>query len=158
MNLEQANEMFLDLRKQVEKIVNINASYGQIKINNCKTSLGRCIKNRVGLYQIELSKYCLQCDKELIRNVLLHEIIHLIPFCFNHSRHFVHYMNLLNDKLNANIVVKNTDKQFGEKIEYKYKLTCKTCGKVFYRHKLPKCHVKSIGHCKLGDLIVETLH
>lgn len=158
MNLQEVNEMFSELKKEVSEIANLQPSFYSVKINNCKSSLGRCRKYGYGMYQVELSKYTLNCDKELIKNILLHEIIHLIPNCFNHGRNFLYYMYLINRKLGANVVIKNHDKQFGEQLQYKYKITCKKCGKSFYRHKLPKDKTGLKHASDNGELIIEQLY
>lgn len=161
MNKQELQKLFVQCKKDVKDIIPIQYTFPNIKINKCVTSLGRCrtfawCKNEK--FQIELSEHLLKCDKELIKNVIYHELIHTCKGCFNHGRNFLYYAYLLNQKLNAKIETKNTDKQFGNKIQYKYKLTCEKCGSVFYRHKLPKFRNNlRHGSCN-GSLIIEQLY
>lgn len=131
---------------------------GGVFVNNCKSSLGRCRKFGVDMFQIQISKYLLKCDKELIKNTIYHELIHSIPKCFNHGYNFCYYANMINKMLGANVVIKNRDKQFGEQLQYKYKITCKKCHAVFYRHKLPKYRIGLKHASDNGELIIEQLY
>lgn len=104
---------------------------------------------------IEVSKYLLKCDRELIKNVIAHELIHTVKGCFNHDYMFRAYARSLN-LLGYNVEIKNHDKQFGKSISYKYKLTCLKCGAVFYRHRLCKGDIRH-GSCS-GEIKVEQLY
>ena len=98
---------------------------------------------------IEVSKHLLKCNRYLIKNVIAHELIHTVQGCFNHGYMFRAYANKLN-RLGYNVEIKNNDKQFGQNIQYKYKLTCLKCGKVFYRHRLAKGDIR---HSSCGGKI-----
>lgn len=155
----ELNKMFAECREELKEInIPISESiYGNVYINNRKSALGVCKKYCYGMFQIYVSKYLLECDKKLIKDVLFHELIHTIRYCNNHGRNFLYYMYLINRKLGTNIEVRNTNKEFGSQIQYKYKITCSKCGKEFYRNKLPKDRT-GLKHASCGgDLIIEQL-
>lgn len=133
--------------------------------NNRKKSLGLCSKRLICIngrydnnFEITISKTLLKCDLALIKNTIYHELIHTIPNCFNHNLNFVKYMNYINSKLGCKIEVKNTNKQFKENIQYKYKITCEKCGKTFYRHKLPQFRAGLVHASDNGYLKIEQLY
>lgn len=156
----ELNELVEECKQNLKNIdIPISESiYYNVFINNCKSSLGRCRKFGYGMYQIQVSKHLLKCKLELIKNIIYHELIHTIRGCFNHSYSFKYYMYLINQKLGTNIEVKNSNKQFGEQLQYKYKITCKKCGRTFYKHKLSKDRTGLRHASDNGELIIEQLY
>lgn len=159
MNSPLANKLFQDVKKELYGILPYRYTVPHIEIKNLKSSLGRCHKIHDNYYQIQLSKYLLDCDTQFIKNVIAHELIHTINGCFNHGYNFQRYVNLINKLFpHYKIELRNTDKQFSQNIKYKYKITCLKCGSVFYRHRLYKHHDHlSHGQCG-GKLKVEQLY
>lgn len=101
-------------------------------------------------YKIEISEWVLKLNKEIIKNTIIHELVHCLPYCNNHGKYFKEYANLINMKLGYNISrVGNKQKDFEEsnleyedKIEYKYIIQCEECNKIFYRKRLQKSFIK----------------
>lgn len=104
----------------------------------------RCIKyERYNKHTIEISNWVMKLDDKIIKNTIIHEIIHCIPFCNNHGKNFKKYANYINLKLGYNITTLGNKKEDFEKSnleynypEYKYVIKCTKCGKMFYRNRL----------------------
>ena len=94
---------------------------------------------------IEISKWVMNLDEKIIKNTIIHEIIHCFPYCNNHGNQFKKYANYINSKLGYNISrLGNKEKDFELsninyiKPEYKYTIKCKKCGKLLHRNRLQK--------------------
>ena len=94
-------------------------------------------------HSIEISKWVMELNDDIIKNTILHEIIHCLPNCSNHGEEFKKYAHYINRKLGYNISRlgdKNKDlEQSNIKVEdekYNYKIECLKCGYFFYRKKL----------------------
>ena len=154
MNSLQLDDLLAEVKQEIKNDVPYRHDSVHIYLNSRKSALGIC-KNTINGYMIEVSKYLLKCNKELIKNVIAHELIHTVRGCFNHGYNFMIYARRLN-RLGYNIEIKNHNKQFGQAIQYKYKLTCLKCGKVFYRHRLCRGDIRH-GSCG-GEIKVEQLY
>ena len=94
---------------------------------------------------IEISKWVLDLNDEIIKNTIMHEIIHCFPYCNNHGKQFKTYAKYINQKLGYNITRLGNKKedyqksniQYEEK-EYKYTIKCTKCGKLIHRNRLAK--------------------
>ena len=139
VTMTRVYELFHEVQNELKGLVpyskQISPSLGELKT---KKTLGRCY-SMYGMFRISLSKYLLECSEQLIKNVIAHEIIHTVPYCFNHGRNFQYYANLVNYKLGYNVEVRNTNKEFNP--PRKYKLTCLECGKVYYRDRLNQRYI-----------------
>lgn len=100
---------------------------------------------KYGIYNnhtIEISPWVFELKSEVLRNTIIHEIIHCMPYCNNHGREFKKYANYINEKLEYNITSKgNKEKDYLEsnlKLEnkYKYEIKCEKCGYSFKRIRL----------------------
>ena len=88
----------------------------------------------------------MELDENIIKNTIIHELIHCLPKCGNHGYEFKKYANLINIKLGYNISrlgnkeedYKNSNKEFNEEIIYNYKVECQNCGQIFFRKRLDK--------------------
>lgn len=113
-------------------------------------------------HHIEISKWVMELDDDIIKNTIIHEIIHCLPQCNNHKKTFKIYANLINDKLGYNITrlgnkkedYKKSNIHFEEDTEeYKYKIKCTNCGQVFLRKRLKKDFIKNYRCGKCGRKI-----
>ena len=162
INTINIQQIFEDVKKEVKNIIPFSDNiYNKIKIINAKQKLGVCHKTSfagLAYYSISISKYLLECDIKLIKEVLIHELIHTCNGCFNHGKNFLHFAFLVNNELGYAITTQSKDKQFKNNIPHKYKLTCLKCGRVFYRERLPK-NKTNLKHalCK-GLLKIEKLY
>ena len=98
-------------------------------------------------HHIEICKWVMELNDDIIKNTIIHEIIHCFPECNNHGKMFKKYAKLINEKLNYNITrVGNKEEDYQssnimykeEKIIYNYKIICENCNQVFYRQRLQK--------------------
>lgn len=113
-------------------------------------------------YVIQISKWVMDLNDEIIKNTIMHELIHCIPYCNNHGIEFKKYANIINNKLGYNISrvgnkkedLKKSNISYDEEEKYKYKIECERCGKIFYRKRLKKNFIKRY-RCKcMGKLNV----
>lgn len=97
------------------------------------------------VHHIEISKWVMQLDENIIKNTIMHEIIHCFPNCNNHGIEFKKYATYINQKLGYNITrLGNKEDDFkksnleytGKEIKYNYKIICTKCGQVIYRQRL----------------------
>ena len=111
--------------------------------------IGRRRVVRYGIFNkhhIEISPWVMELDNEIIKNTIMHELIHCLPYCNNHGEEFKKYANLINQKLGYNISRLGNKKEdysksnveYDEKEEYKYHIKCTNCGQEFFRKRLNK--------------------
>ena len=109
-------------------------------------------------HNIEISKWVMDLDDSIIKNTIMHEMIHCMPYCNNHGQEFKTYAKFINKNLGYEIKrlgnkeedYKKSNIEFKEKLEPKYKIRCKECGIIFYRQRLKKNFIKNYrcGICK----------
>lgn len=96
-------------------------------------------------HTIEISKWVLDLNDKIIKNTIMHEIIHCFPYCNNHGTQFKKYAGYINEKLGYNISrlgnkkedFEQSDVEYKEK-DFKYVIKCTSCGKLIYRNRLAK--------------------
>lgn len=102
--------------------------------------------NKYQKHHIEISSWVMELDKAIIKNTIMHELIHCIPFCNNHGKEFKQYAKLINEKLGYDITRVGNKKEdyqksqieYQEEEQYRYKIVCQKCGQEFYRKRLNK--------------------
>lgn len=110
-------------------------------------------------HHIEISKWVLELDTNIIKNTIMHELIHCMPYCNNHGKEFKKYANLINSKYGYEISrVGNKKKDFekskikyDDKVHYKYKIICKGCSLEFYRQRISKNFTRKYRCAKCGE-------
>ena len=100
----------------------------------------------------------MKLNEEIIKNTIIHELIHCIPYCTNHGNEFKRYAKIIKEKLGYEITRTGNKKEdfqksnikYKENDDYKYKIICKECGQVYYRKRLNKNFTKKYrcGKCK----------
>ena len=96
------------------------------------------------IHHIYVSRWVMELNDGIIKNTIMHELIHCIPFCNDHGIEFKKYANYINEKLGYNISrvgnkkvdYKNSNIEYKEKEVYNYKVKCVKCGQTFYRKRL----------------------
>ena len=61
---------------------------------------------KYGIYRkhhIEISPWVMELDDSIIKNTIMHEIIHCMPYCSNHGDTFKKYAKYINNKLEYDI-------------------------------------------------------
>lgn len=114
-------------------------------------------------YTIEISPWVIELNEEIIKNTIIHELIHCIPYCTNHGKQFKQYAKIVNEKLGYNITrtgnkqddYQKSNIEYEENNDYKYRIQCKECGQIYYRKRLEKNFTKKYrcGKCG-GELII----
>ena len=110
-------------------------------------------------YTIEISSWVLELNDDIIKNTIIHELIHSSQFNIgNNGAEFRKYAKIINEKLGYNITrtgnkkedFKKSNVEYSEIEEYKYKIKCKECGQLYYRKRLNKNFTKKYrcGKCK----------
>ena len=120
----------------------------------------RIIKyERFKKHHIEISMWVMDLEDSIIKNTIIHEIVHCIPKCNDHGKEFKKYAEYINQNLGYNISrVGNIEEDYKKSnLEYKkndkvfkYKIACKKCGQIIYRERLRKSLIKRYrcGKCK----------
>lgn len=117
-------------------------------------------------HHIEISPWLLELDEDIIKNTIIHEIIHCFPNCNNHGIQFKKYAQYINDKLGYNISRVGNKKEdyiksnveYKEKEQYNYHIKCTNCGQSFFRKRLNRNFTRKYrcGKCK-GKFQVENI-
>lgn len=85
----------------------------------------------------------MELKPQIIKNTIMHEIIHCFPNCSNHGTEFKKYARYINEKLGYGISRLGNKKQdlidsnvpvMQEK--FNYKVECDSCGYGFFRKRL----------------------
>ncbi len=114
---------------------------------------------KFGKHHIEVSKWVLELDDSIIKNTIMHELIHCIPYCNNHGAEFKQYANLVNANYGYDISRLGNKKsdyeksniEFNEVEKYNYKIICKGCNQEFYRQRLNKNFGRKYRCAKCGS-------
>ena len=116
-------------------------------------------------YTIEISPWVMKLNESIIKNTIIHELIHCMPYCTNHGKKFKQYAQIINQKLGYNIARTGNKKEdyiksnieYNEQEQYKYKIKCKNCGQIYTRKRLNKNFIKyyRCGTCKGKLEIIE---
>ena len=126
-------------------------------LDRCTRSLGRCRRQqmrdgRIG-YTITISRYMETLKLQEIKDVMMHELIHTIPGCFNHSAQFKLFADMVNRKSQGIYTVKTSYKggEFQKNTPYKYVAECKNCGHRIYRARKSKLILRpELYRCSCG--------
>lgn len=117
-------------------------------------------------HYIEISPWLLELDEAIIKNTIIHEIIHCFPYCNNHGEEFKKYAKYINEKLGYNISRVGNKKEdyiksnveYSEKEQFNYHIKCTNCGQSFFRKRLSRNFSRKYrcGKCK-GKFEIERL-
>ena len=111
--------------------------------------------NKFNRHHIEISKWVMDLDDSIIKNTIIHELIHCMPFCNDHGKYFKKYARTVNEMLGYNITrvgnkeqdYKKSNVEFAEKKDcYNYEIICNGCGQKFFRQRINK-YFKSRYRC-----------
>ena len=109
-------------------------------------------------HHIEISKWVMELEDDIIKNTLMHELIHCIPYCNNHGTEFKKYAELLNTNYGYDISrlgdkkkdFEKSNIEYKETKNYKYKVICKSCKQEFYRQRLNRNFTRKYRCAKCG--------
>lgn len=121
---------------------------------------GKIYYGKYLIHNIEISSWLMELNDEIIKNTIMHELIHCLPYCNNHGKNFKQYASLINDKLgyeisrvgNKSLDYQKSNLEFDEKSNnrIKYIVLCEKCGQKFYRQRLIKNFSKKYRCGKCG--------
>lgn len=182
------NESILELKsigidmldKEKIGIIDINFSrrntkrYGCCKQENPDKKTAYRINRKINYrkfnnHHIEISRWLMDLNDDIIKNTIIHELIHCIPDCNNHGKMFKEYARLINEKLGYDIkrlgnkkedyIKSNIIDKYDEKVKFNYKIECKNCGQTYYRQRIARNFMKKYlcGICR-GNFTVEKLY
>ena len=104
--LKQAIKRFKQLGYKVGKVVNLDVSYRYSRAwAKCNWNSPRYDKS----FTITVSDRLFKANKESVRDIIHHEVIHTIPGCFNHGPMFKNAAGHCNKKFGTNISVTAPD-------------------------------------------------
>ena len=127
-------------------LVNYSKNIASITVNpRLSRALGRCVRKN-GVFSIELARKSVGegVDVNFIKNIIMHELIHTMPNCWNHGPVFQNYARIINRGLGYHVSTEETIENMEAagvkpliKSEVaKYVLVCRKCGKeVAYRQR-----------------------
>ena len=100
----------------------------------------------------------MKLENDIIKNTIMHELIHCLPFCNNHGSEFKKYANLLNNSYGYDISrvgdkrqdFEKSNVEFIENNNYKYKIICKGCNQEFFRKRLNRYFTRKYRCAKCG--------
>ena len=182
---EKLNKLYLECIQELENIgINIQnekiIGYIDIKISKRNNKRYGCCKQenpdkkykviqkigphktikyeKFNTHHIEISKWVMQLNDNIIKNTIIHELIHCIPFCNNHGNEFKKYAKYINQKLGYNITTKgnkeadylSSNLEYKEENNYKYKIICQGCGQIIYRKRFNQNLIKRYRCGKCG--------
>lgn len=109
-------------------------------------------------HYIEISKWVMELEDTIIKNTIMHELIHCIPYCNNHGKEFKKYADLINANYNYEISRVGDKKKdfeksnlvFTETKTYNYKIICKGCKQEIYRQRLNRNFTRRYRCAKCG--------
>ena len=100
--------------------------------NRLKSVLGQAIRKGHDNYQIQISTHHLKhrLGAETL-DTMIHEILHCLPKCFNHGKHWKHEACRVNELLGTNIDTQVNIEIAEEELNgYNYAIQCKNCGAI----------------------------
>lgn len=149
LNKKIYGEIFISISKRNNKRYGCCKQEDPNKNYKTVTKLGRrkIIRyEKFNKHHIEISKWVMELEDTIIKNTIMHELIHCIPYCNNHGTKFKKYANLINTNYsydisrvgNKKVDLEKSNIEYNEKIHYNYKITCRSCGQEFFRQRLNK--------------------
>ncbi len=161
LNAKQYGEISISISKRNNKRYGCCKQEEPDKNYKTFTKIGRrkIIRyEKFNKHHIEISKWVLGLDDSIIKNTIMHELIHCMPYCNNHGIEFKNFANLINKKYGYDVSrVGNKKKdyeksnlEYSDKTNYKYKVICKGCNQEFYRQRLNRYFTRKFRCAKCG--------
>ena len=149
---EKLNKLYKECINELNSInINIEKSRKtkteiEIRINTrSKKRYGCCKKVSKEKFLIEVSEWVMDLNEAIIKNTIMHEIIHCLPRCNNHGEIFKKYAKLINEKLGYDIsrtgnkekdFIKSNLEYIEKPVKFRYKIICENCNQNFLRQRI----------------------
>ena len=163
MNKQEKFEKLFEQCIEELKSINIDVQKNRVietKINTrSKKRYGCCKKLSKDRFQIEISEWVIDLNEDIIKNTIMHELIHCMPRCNNHGEYFKNYATVINEKLGYNISrtgnkeqdFKESNLEYIEKpINFNYKIVCEDCNYSFFRQRVRRYFTRKYRCGKCG--------
>jgi len=159
---EKLEELY---KKCIEELKSINIDVQknriiEIKINTrSKKRYGCCKKISKDRFKIEISEWVMDLNEDIIKNTIMHELIHCMPRCNNHGEYFKNYATIINEKLGYNVSrTGNKERDFSisnleyteKPINFNYKIVCEDCNYSFFRQRVRRYFTRKYRCGKCG--------
>ncbi len=148
MNKRELNTLTKNLIKELKNVgIPVSNNIGEVMINTrAKARFGACKAKKTILgksFTIEISSEILGCDTKAISEIIIHELLHTCPGCFNHGKKWKLYTDIVETRLGYTIKTTQKYEDFGlekpaSKEEAKYIVKCSGCGIEFHRKRMCK--------------------
>ena len=101
----------------------------------------------------------MELEDNIIKNTIMHELIHCIPYCNNHGTEFKKYAKMININYNYDVSrvgdkkkdFEKSNIEYNEIKNYNYKIICKGCNQKFYRQRLNRNFARKYRCAKCGS-------
>lgn len=117
----------------------------------------RKVKNLEGYsFVIEVGEALMKADRETVKGVLAHEVLHTCYGCYNHGNRWKFYADKMNSTYGYKIKRTSSYEELGLKApvkekKAKYKIVCQKCGSVFVRERKSRLVINTNDYrCKCG--------
>lgn len=149
--METLNEKLKRLAKECENELREIGLENKLKsdiiysINyRAKRRLGQCCSKRY----INISSWLLEIGSDDdIKNTIIHEILHTFDDTIGHKERWQYYARYVSNRTNYHITRTANANEIYVKANiertFKYKITCKKCGKVFYQQRMTQRTMKN---------------
>lgn len=113
-----------------------------IYLTRATKTYGKCERIDGG-FAIHVSKYFKDNDEGELMNMLVHEVLHTVPNCFDHGKSWKSAAELANKTFGYNISRLSNFKMNGmsesqKEVMYKYIIVCEDCGNELRRQRKSK--------------------
>lgn len=146
LNSKNIGEINISVGKRACKRYGCCKQESPIETSKYIEKIGRKRYVRYALFRkhnIEISKWVMNLNSDIIKNTIMHEIIHCLPNCSNHGEEFKNYAKYINFKLGYDISRLGDKKKDlidsdipVEKEKFNYKIECSECGYNFFRKRM----------------------
>lgn len=166
MKQEELNDNLIKVIKEAQelKIPVPDNICRNVTINPRPRKRYGCCRKINGSFQIEISRFVLECEPDKIRNVLAHEILHTCRGCYDHGSMWKKYAAMMNEGYGYNIKRTSSNEEMGIKegseeksnvSEIKYIIKCRSCGMEYPRKRFTRV-MKNLAayRCRCGGKLM----
>ena len=143
--MRNLTKIMLTCMSELDSIgIDYSQNIARITVNHrLSRTLGRCKRNG-GIFTIEIApKVAMEdIDPRFLMNVIMHELLHTCPGCFNHGASWKSRAARVNAKLGYHVTTTETAANMQAagitpigKETARYALVCRKCGKMIYRQR-----------------------
>ncbi len=164
--LDELNKVGIDVNEYGKRDISILSSrskkvYGYCMYENPDISSKYIVKRgrrkyikygKFNIYHIKINKWTMSLKDEIIKNTIMHELVHSLPYANNHGMQFKRYASYINEKLGYNIsrlgdkkkdfLDSNLEYNDDKKEDYRYIITCQKCNTIYKRKRITKDFLK----------------